>query len=211
MRGWQAICAAGAIGFAMPVTAQAASVTTPALTPTGDAAAAARAIDDAARGPLLQAQAIGGRIERTARLGRALRLRVAVASVTPAPRDHVQQRIASSMVDIFPAGTSGFRLSAGMRLYDQRVGEQATSRGLMTIARQSNIPGGRLGMRRAPVLTLGYTGVLRERTTMGIEVGAMMGHAYNTSAADTTRRLRGERPEGNPVNPMVNVVVGHRF
>ena len=163
------------------------------------------------RGPLLQPIALGGSVEHISRVGRTLRLRVTVATSAPGPREHVQQRIASSMVDLYPLGTSGFHLSAGTKMYDPRIGEQATNRGLMTTPRQTNIPGGRLGMRRTPAFTLGYTGQIVDRTTMGIEVGAMMGHAYNTGAADAARRLRGERPAGNPVNPIVNVVVGRRF
>ncbi|MCU6455559.1 hypothetical protein LPN01_15880 [Sphingomonas sp. A2-49] len=202
MRGWQAIGAVMAAGMAMPATAQGATTTTAALAP---------GLSAPARGPLLQPIAIGSSVERTTRSGRTLRLRVAVVAGAPGPRDHVQQRIASSMIDVYPLGTSGFHLSAGTKMYDPRVGEEATNRGLMSPRRQTNIPGGRLGMRRTPAFTFGYTGEIVDRTTMGIEVGAMMGHAYNTSAADATRRLRGERPAGNPVNPMVNVVVGRRF
>jgi hypothetical protein len=96
-------------------------------------------------------------------------------------------------------------------MYDPRIGEQATSRGLMAVRRPGGAPGGRLGMRRTPAFTLGYAGEILDHATMGIEVGAMMGHAYTAGPTDVARRLRGERPSGNPVNPMVNLVFGRRF
>lgn len=161
------------------------------------------------RAPLLQPLALGSSVEKTTRLSTNLRVRIAVAATAQGPRDRIHQRIASSMVDFYPVGSSGFHLSAGTKLYDPRTGEQATNRGLMVAPKQPNIPGSKVGLKRTPALTLGYSGELAERTSVGIEVGAMKGRAYN-NASDLTRQTRAERI-GNPVNPMVNLVVGRRF
>jgi hypothetical protein len=161
------------------------------------------------RAPLLQPLALGSSVEKTTRVSGNLRVRIAVAAAAQGPRDRIHQRIASSMIDFYPVGSSGFHLSAGTKLYDPRVGEQATNRGLMVAPKQPNVPGSKIGLKRTPALTLGYSGELAERTSIGIEVGAMKGRAYN-NASDLTRRTRADRI-GNPVNPMVNLVVGRRF
>jgi len=162
------------------------------------------------RGPLLQPIAPGSSVEHVAPVGRNLRLRVAVAAAQQGPRERIHQRIASSMIDFYPVGTSGFHLSAGTRMYDPRAGEQLTNRGLITAPRQLNVPGGRAGLRRTPALTMGYTGEVADRTSLGVEVGAMRGRVYS-NATDAARLTRAERGGRNPVNPMVNLVVGRRF
>ncbi|GAA0670011.1 hypothetical protein FHT00_000540 [Sphingomonas insulae] len=163
-----------------------------------------------ARNPLMQRLIPGTIVQNTARLGGNLRLRVAVGNAGEGPRDRLHQRVASSMVEFYPVGDSGFHLSAGTRLYDTRAGEQATNRGLMVVPRQLNVPGGKIGLKRTPALTMGYTGMAEDGTTIGLEIGAMKGSAY-TDANDMARRNRAERAGGNPVNPMVNLVVGRRF
>jgi hypothetical protein len=163
-----------------------------------------------ARAPLLQRLGPGTIVQNSARLGGNLRLRVAVGSAGTGARDRVQQRIASSMVEFYPVGDSGFHLSAGTRLYDTRAGEQATNRGLMVAPRPLNAPGGKIGLKRTPALTMGYTGRAADGTSIGLEVGAMKGRAY-ADANDMARRTRAERIGGNPVNPMIHLVVGRRF
>lgn len=162
------------------------------------------------RGPLLQPIALGSSVERIAPVGRTLRLRIAVAAAQQGSRERIHQRIASSMVDFYPVGTSGFHLSAGTRMYDPRAGEQLTNRGLIPAPRQLNVPGGRAGLRRTPALTMGYTGEIADGATLGIEVGAMRGRVYS-NATDAARLTRADRGGRNPVNPMVNLVVGRRF
>lgn len=173
--------------------------------------AVAQSVSGAAAGaPLLQPLALGSGVERTSRMSGNLRLRVTVAAVQPGPREHIHQRIASSMVDFYPIGSSGFHLSAGTRMYDPRGGEQLTNRGLMAAPRQLNVPGVRAGLRRTPALTMGYTGEIADRTRLGVEVGAMKGRVYS-NATDAAKLTRSERSGTNPVNPMVNLVIGRRF
>lgn len=197
MRIMGMIAAIMAGSWAVPGAAQ--TVATPAGDPSPTAAS-----------PPLQPLALGGRDERDARITAKLRLRVATVSSAPGLRDKAHQRLAGSMIDLYPVDGSGFHLSAGTRVYDQRAGDSAASRRLAGVPRQINVPGGRPGLRRTPAVTLGYRGAVDEDTSIGVEVGAMKGHVYS-NATDMTRRLRGERGEGNPVNPMVHLVLGHRF
>jgi len=183
---------------AMPAVGQS---TASALTDIGSGGAVAAS----ARMPVLQPLAIGSSVERSARMSGNLRLRVGVAATAQGPRDRIHQRIASSMIDFYPVGSSGFHLSAGTKLYDVRAGEQATNRGLMVTQRQLNVPGGRPGLKRTPALTMGYTGQVAE-TSLGLEVGAMRGPVYT----DMMRQTRLQRA-ADPINPMVNLVVGRRF
>jgi len=157
-----------------------------------------------------QPLALGSGSEHDARIGANLRLRVATVTTAPGPRGRSHQRLAGSMVDLYPIGGSGFHLSAGTRLYDPRPGDGATGRRLVGAPREINIPGGRAGLRRTPALTMGYNGALADHMSIGVEVGAMKGRAY-ANATDATRQLRGERGEGNPVNPMVHLTLGRRF
>lgn len=57
---------------------------------------------------------------------------------------------------------------------------------------------------------MGYTDEVSDHLHVGVEAGAMLGRAYNT-ATDSARRLRGERDGGDPVNPVVQLVIGRRF
>lgn len=161
-------------------------------------------------GRLLQPLVPGGSIEHSARLTGNVRLRVSVGAAGQGTRDRLHQRIASSMVEFYPVGDSGFHLSAGTRLYDTRAGEKAASRGLIGMSRQRSAPGSRMGLKRTPALTMGYSGTAADGTTIGLEVGAMKGRAYSDANA-MARRARAERIGGNPVNPMINLVVGRRF
>lgn len=195
---WVCVAMAGG-GVASPAAAQVVPNMPSAATP-----------QPRARAPLLQRLAPGTTVQNSARLGGNLRLRVAVGTTGAGARDRLQQRIASSMVEFYPVGDSGFHLSAGTRLYDTRAGEQATNRGLMVAPRPLNAPGGKIGLKRTPALTMGYTGSAADGTSIGLEVGAMKGRAY-TDANDMARRTRAERIGGNPVNPMINLVVGRRF
>jgi len=175
---------------------------------------AAQSLPNAAAGGearwALQPLALGSGVEHDARLTGNLRLRVTTNVTAPGPREKRHQRLGSSMLEFYPVEASGFHLSAGTRMYDPRAGEQGTDRGLVGAPRQRNVPGSRAGLRRTPTLTFGYTAALADRTRIGVEIGAMKGSAY-ASATDAMRRLRGERGAGNPVNPMVHLVVGRRF
>lgn len=190
-----------------------ASVAGAQVAPSQIVAGAAAAVPSTGRPPLLAPIALGGAIERTTRLTSKLRLRIATSSASAGPNERVHPRLASSMVDIYPLSGSGFHLSAGSRLYDARAGEQATSRGLMVSQRiLPGAGGGRVGLRRTPALTVGYSGTVAEATSVGVEVGAMKGRAYDAGGR-LARPTRGEREGlGNgPINPVVNLVVGRRF
>ncbi|WP_052075590.1 hypothetical protein [Sphingomonas taxi] len=176
---------------------------------------AAQSLPNAATGGearwALQPLALGSEVGHDARLTGNLRLRVTTIVTAPGPREKRHQRLGSSMLEFYPVEASGFHLSAGTRMYDPRAGEQWTNRALVVSApRPLNVPGSRAGLRRTPTLTFGYTGALADRTRISVEIGAMKGSAY-ASATDATRRLRGERGAGNPVNPIVHLVVGRRF
>lgn len=199
LTGWAMMAAVMTGGVAMPAAGQ----VIPNMPSTADP-------QPLARNPLLQRLTPGTTVQNSARLGGNLRLRVAVGPAGEGPRDRLHQRIASSMVEFYPVGDSGFHLSAGTRLYDTRAGEQATNRGLMVAPRPLNVPGAKIGIKRTPALTMGYTGSAADGTSIGVEVGAMRGSAY-TDANDMARRNWAERTGGNPVNPMVNLVVGRRF
>lgn len=167
----------------------------------------------AERAPLLTPIALGGTLERTTRLTTRLRLRVGTMTTGTGPNGRVHQRLASSMVEYFPFADSGFHLSAGGRLYDARAGEQVGNRPLMLSQRPTlGAGGGRIGLRRTPALTFGYTGTILGDTIVGLEAGAMRGRAYEIGGR-LTRPTAGDRGGvGNgPINPVVNFTVGRRF
>lgn len=167
----------------------------------------------AQRTPLLAPIALGGTLDRTTPLTARLRLRVATMTTSAGPNERVHQRLASSMVEYYPFADSGFHLSAGGGLYDVRAGEQVGNRPLMLSQRPTlGAGGGRIGLRRTPALTFGYTGTMLADTTIGLEVGAMKGRAYEIGGR-LTRPTAGERGGvGNgPINPVVNVSFGRRF
>ncbi|MCP3735177.1 hypothetical protein M9979_09880 [Sphingomonas sp. RP10(2022)] len=161
--------------------------------------------------------AMGGSVERSTRLTNRLRLRVTLESAASGAgagaRDRVHSRLIGQMVDFFPAGDHGFHLSAGTRLFNPGApgAAEVAARGLLPSQRRLNIPGLKTTMRRAPALTLGYTDRIDADTSLGFEVGAMQGRAYN-DAADVARQTRLARNAiGRPINPVVNLVIGHRF
>ena len=200
--GLAAVLVGGSASMAAAQVAPAASVIAPLLP--GPAAAS--------RAPLpltLAPVAMGGSAERSTRLFGGLRLRLAMANTAAGPRDRVHSRIVGQMIDFFPAGDHGFHLSAGTRLFNPRTMEVAT-RSLIASQRRLNIPGMKTTMRRTPALTVGYTDRIDPDTSVGFEVGAMKGRAYY-DAADVARQTRAERNAiGSPINPVVNLVFGHR-
>lgn len=157
--------------------------------------------------------AVGGRVERNARLSRTLSMRVTVENSGGSARDRVHSRITGQMVDFFPAGDHGFHLSAGTRVFNPRAlgPSDVAMRGLLPSQRRLNLPGMKTSMRRAPAVTMGYTDRIDTDTSVGFEVGAMQGRAYN-DVANVARQTRADRNQiGSPINPMVNLVIGHRF
>lgn len=165
------------------------------------------------RAPLpltLSPVAVGGSVERSTRLVSRLRLRLTMASTAAGPRDRLHSRVVGQMVDFFPAGDHGFHLSAGTRLFNPRAMEVSVH-GMLPTQRRLNTPGLKTTMRRSPALTMGYTDRIDADTSVGVEVGAMKGRAYN-DAADVARQTRAQRNAiGSPLNPVVNLVLGHRF
>lgn len=187
--------------------AQVAPVPTAAVAPILPAAS----VTPRAPLPLTMAPvAVGGSVERSTRLVSRLRLRLTMASTAAGPRDRLHSRVVGQMVDFFPAGDHGFHLSAGTRLFNPRAMEVSVH-GMLPTQRRLNIPGLKTTMRRSPALTMGYTDRIDADTSVGVEIGAMKGRAYN-DAADVARQTRAQRNAiGSPLNPVVNLVLGHRF
>ncbi len=167
----------------------------------------------AARAPLdlsLPPVAAGGSADRVVPLAGRLRLRMTMQNTAAGPHDRVRSRVIGQMADFYPAGDHGFHLSAGTRLFNPRAMEVSQG-ALLPSARRLNVPGMKTAMRRAPALTVGYTDRIDANTSLGFEVGAMQGRAYN-DAANLTRQTRADRNTiGSPLNPVANFVIGHRF
>jgi hypothetical protein len=128
------------------------------------------------------------------------------------PSGQMRHRFASSMIDYYPLGGSGFRVSAGMRFFAVpnflKDAEKATA-GLLYNPRQLGSGAGiRTGFnRRTPAATLGYTGTIKN-AMFGFEVGSLLGNANATMPR--AMRMLSDRGTGG-VNPIANVVVGLRF
>ncbi|TPG49140.1 hypothetical protein [Sphingomonas glacialis] len=136
------------------------------------------------------------------------------ASVNPIgdPNSPMQHRFASSMIDYYPLGGSGLRLSAGMRFFQVanflKDAEKATA-GLLYNPR---LPGSgnavRTGFNRhTPAATVGYTSSFKN-ALVGFEVGSLIGNA-NANLPRAMDRLSNRARGG--MNPIANVVVGLRF
>lgn len=159
--------------------------------------------------------------ETSSRVAANFRVRTNVATVPQGPlgaRDRVHQRLAGSMIDFYPMDGQGFRLSAGSRFYDVRgassgsqiAGPDASARALLAVPRTAGAPGGKAGLKRStPALTMGYAGTLGAATDVGLEVGAMKGRAYATTA--DIARSGAHEDGGGKVNPVVSVVLGRHF
>lgn len=138
----------------------------------------------------------------------------ASASIDPLgdPNGPLQHRFASSMIDYYPLGGSGLRLSAGMRFFQVanflKDAEKATA-GLLYNPR---LPGSgsavRTGFNRhTPAATVGYTGTFKN-ALFGLEVGSLIGSA-NANLPRAMDRLSNRGRGG--MNPIANVVFGLRF
>lgn len=128
------------------------------------------------------------------------------------PTGPMQHRFASSMIDYYPLGGSGLRLSAGMRFFQVanflKDAEKATA-GLLYTPR---LPGSgnavRTGFNRhTPAATVGYTGTFNN-ALFGVEVGSLIGNA-NANLPRAMDRLSNRARGG--MNPIANVVFGLRF
>lgn len=128
------------------------------------------------------------------------------------PTGPMQHRFASSMIDYYPLGGSGLRLSAGMRFFQVanflKDAEKATA-GLLYNPR---LPGSgnavRTGFNRhTPAATVGYTGTFKN-ALFGVEVGSLIGNA-NANLPRAMDRLSNRARGG--MNPIANVVFGLRF
>lgn len=128
------------------------------------------------------------------------------------PTGPMQHRFASSMIDYYPLGGSGLRLSAGMRFFQVanflKDAEKATA-GLLYNPR---LPGSgtavRTGFNRhTPAATIGYTSTFKN-ALFGLEVGSLIGNA-NANLPRAIDRLSNRSRGG--MNPIANVVFGLRF
>ena len=179
------------------------------------AAASPAAAQQASRIIAPDKQLMAGEISRrTVPLSANFRVRVDTTSESVGPanaiRDRVRQRFSGSMVDFYPLDGKGFRLSAGAHLYTpktQTVDSARTSREALYSAAAADRSTPRFGLRSTPAATVGYTGTIDHDTDVGFEMGALKGRSY------AMERDLGQPGRGRDaaVNPMVNLVVGHRF
>lgn len=135
------------------------------------------------------------------------------ASIDPFgdPAGAMRHRFASSMVDYYPLGGSGLRLSAGVRFFAVsnflKDAEKATG-GLLYNPRMPNTGAVRTGFsRHTPAATIGYTGSVKN-ALFGFEVGSLLGNA-NANLPRSMERLSNRARGG--VNPIANIVLGLRF
>lgn len=124
----------------------------------------------------------------------------------------MQHRFASSMIDYYPLGGSGLRLSAGMRFFQVanflKDAEKATA-GLLYNPRLTGSGSSvRTGFNRhTPAATVGYTSSFKN-ALFGFEVGSLIGNA-NANLPRAMERLSNRSRGG--MNPIANVVFGLRF
>ncbi|WP_010185451.1 hypothetical protein [Sphingomonas sp. PAMC 26605] len=136
------------------------------------------------------------------------------ASLNPLgdPTGPMQHRFASSMIDYYPLGGSGLRLSAGMRFFQVanflKDAEKATA-GLLYNPRLPGSGGAvRTGFNRhTPAATVGYTSSVKN-ALFGVEVGSLIGNA-NANLPRAMDRLSNRARGG--MNPIANLVFGLRF
>jgi hypothetical protein len=170
--------------------------------------------DTTARQEQLRSTAnIGGTVKSEARISRTFRLRVDT-QVTTLPgadgQNRIHPRLARSMIDLFPIPDEGFRLSAGNRFVARRVA--GDSRGLLYTPRGASNGVMRTGLRRFnPAVTVGYQGEVAPKVSLGVEVGALKGHAWQRVRTDGAMPRGLRERERNPVASLVNVDATVKF
>jgi hypothetical protein len=144
----------------------------------------------------------------------ALRIQLAPHSEPLVGGDsRIQQRIATTMFDFYPAGgLGGFHLSAGLHYYTRynaNLEAQQVTDGKLFIPRGRTGAGIRNGFNRyTPALTAGYSQSLGGDAMIGLEAGALVGRAINAQPMQNVYDV-GETRSG--LNPVANLVVGLRF
>jgi hypothetical protein len=128
------------------------------------------------------------------------------------PAGAMRHRFASSMVDYYPLGGSGLRLSAGVRFFAVsnflKDAEKATGGLLYNPRLPSSGSSVRTGFsRHTPAATVGYTGSLHN-AMFGVEIGSLIGNA--NANLPRSMEMLSNRGRGG-MNPIANVVVGLRF
>jgi hypothetical protein len=136
------------------------------------------------------------------------------ASIDPFgdPDGTMRHRFASSMIDYYPLGDSGLRLSAGVRFFQVtnflKDAEKLTG-GLLYNPR---LPGSGSAVRtgfgkHTPAVTIGYTSTVKS-AMFGVEVGSLIGNV--NANLPRSLQMMSNRARGG-VNPVANLVFGLRF
>lgn len=177
-------------------------------------ALAQSASDSIARERHLRSTAdIGGVVKNEMRISRTFRLRVDTQVSTLSGADgqnRIHPRLARSMIDLFPIPDEGFRLSAGNRFVARRPA--GDSRGLLYVPRNGSAGVMRTGLRRFnPAVTVGYQGEVAPKISLGVEVGALKGHAWQRVRTDGGMPRGMRERERNPVASLVNVDATVKF
>ena len=130
--------------------------------------------------------------------------------------DMVRPRFVGGMIDIYPSGRSGFRMSVGNRYFSRanfwNTAEQAT-RGILYDPHMTRGGGGLQGSfrRRTPAMTAGYDVELASRLVVGIEGGALKGRAINPGPRGGLFRY-GDRKAGEAgLNPIAALSLRYAF
>jgi hypothetical protein len=217
----------GAAVLALGMAAQPAFAGAGAAPPTGGAAplqtvvAAAPAIADAVVLTPMPTSLATVAVEAVApayRLASVAMPAVAAASLGPAQLGDagLRRRFTGTMMEYYPFAGLGFHLSGGTRLFARRNFVQETensARGALAATRSIMAPiATRAGFKRFnPALTAGYTFAVSQLAQIGVEGGALMGHAF-ASTPGLPRHAYGYRSD-NAVRPdaIANLVFGMRF
>lgn len=210
---WQAGASCGLLwGMAMRIALWVSLGSIAAAIPVGALAAPSDPLDS------LPSAVVGRLLPVEAKIAPDFRVRTDLlttsSSINPLgdPSGPMQRRFASSMIDYYPLGGSGLRLSAGVRFFQVtnflKDAEKATA-GLLYNPR---LPGSgsavRTGFNRhTPAATVGYTSTFNN-ALLGLEVGSLIGNA-NANLPRAMDRLSNRARGG--MNPIANVVFGLRF
>ena len=145
----------------------------------------------------------------------AVALRPAVGSDTQP--GSVRRRFVGTMVDFYPLGGEGFRLSAGGRLDNRRkVNAFVTSNALLYAPKGFGSRKGGSIKKFASAMTVGYGSSHEPGVSLGLEAGALLEHGDPSTRELYRFAHRGTRNDGRfandqRVNPVVQASFGYKF
>jgi hypothetical protein len=126
------------------------------------------------------------------------------------PNGAMRHRLGSSMVDIHPNATSGFRMSVGLRFLQVsnfHYAEMKATNGLLYTPRLASSGGVRAGFQRfTPAASVGYTWTVSDKMFIGVEGGTLLGSAVSGPPRGLDGN-HGRDPNGvrGGVNPVANM------